>query len=111
MLHVPTQPVPSQQLQCQLYNQAVTLNLYQQAYGLYVDVLVGVSPIVQGVIALDRNRIVRSSYLGFSGDFVFVDLQAPAGQFGLDPVFTGLNGRHLLIYLEPSDLLSMELAA
>ncbi|MCC8963779.1 hypothetical protein H8A95_16025 [Bradyrhizobium sp. Pear76] len=111
MLLVPTQPVASQQLQCQLANQAVTLNIYQQAYGLYIDVLVGVSPIIQGVIALDRNRIVRSAYLGFTGDFVFVDLQAPAGQFGADPVYTGLNTRFILIYLEAADLATIGLAA
>lgn len=89
----------------------MTLNIYQQAFGLYVDVLVGVSPIVQGVIALDRNRIVRSAYLGFSGDFVFVDLQAPSGQFGSDPVYTGLNTRYVLIYLEEADLTTLGLAA
>ncbi|QPF81680.1 hypothetical protein IC762_17815 [Bradyrhizobium genosp. L] len=101
---VPTQPVASQQLQCQLNSQAVTLNIYQQAFGLYVDVLVGTSPIIQGVIAEDRNRIVRSAYLGFTGDFVFIDLQAPAGQFGDDPVYTGLGTQFQLVYLTVPDL-------
>lgn len=107
MLTVPIQAVPNQQIQVQLDNQAVTLNIYQQAYGLYVDVLVGNSPIIQGVIAQDRNRIVRDAYLGFIGDFVFIDLQAAAGQYGEDPIYTGLNTQFVLLYLEEADLAAL----
>ena len=99
MLVVPVQPLPNQTLQTQLNGQACTLNVYQQTYGLFVDLYVGATLIVGGVIAENLNRIVRSLYLGFSGDFVFLDTQGTA-----DPVYTGLGSRFLLVYLDPSDL-------
>lgn len=99
MLIVPLQPVPNQSVQCQLGGQACTLNIYQYAYGLFVDVLVGTTAIISGVIAENANRIVRSLYLGFVGDFVFQDTQGTD-----DPVYTGLGTRFQLVYLEAADL-------
>jgi len=95
---VPIRALPSQQVQCQLNGQAVTLNIFQQAFGLYVDVYVGAQAIIQGVIGENLNRIVRSAYLGFSGDFVFFDTQGTD-----DPVYTGLGSRFLLVYLAPGE--------
>lgn len=99
MLVVPTQAIPNQNIQVQLGDQACTLDIYQQAYGLFVDVTVNDDPIILGVLAENLNRIVRSAYLGFVGDFVFVDLQG-----GTDPVYTGLGDRYELVYLEAADL-------
>jgi hypothetical protein len=99
MLLVPIQPLPNQTLQVQLDGQACTLNIYQQAYGLYMDVLVNGTQIIGGVLCENLNRIVRSLYLGFLGDFLFVDLQGSS-----DPVYTGLGTQFALIYLEQSDL-------
>lgn len=96
---VPTQPIPNQTLQVNLGGQACILNIYQQAYGLYVDVYVGSTLIIAGVIALNANRIVRSLYLGFLGDFVFFDTQDAN-----DPEFSGLGTRYSLVYLEQADL-------
>ena len=99
MLIVPLQPVPSQQVQIQLGGQACTLNVRQLAYGLFMDVFVGNQQIIAGVICENLNRIVRSLYLGFVGDFVFVDTQGSA-----DPLYTGLGSRWQLTYLEVADL-------
>lgn len=99
---VPIKAVPSQQVQCQLSGQAVTVNIFQQAYGLYVDVLVGVTPIIQGVIAEDRNRIVRDAYLGFSGDFFFLDVQGIT-----DPIYMGLGVRYQLIYATAAEVAAL----
>ena len=99
MLIVPIKPLPNQTLQIQLSSQAVALNIYQLAYGLFVDVYVNNTLIIGGVIAQNLNRIVRSLYLGFMGDFVFVDTQGED-----DPVYTGLGSQFLLVYLEESDL-------
>ena len=99
MLIVPIKPLPNQTLQVQLAGQAVSLNIYQLAYGLFVDVLLNNAPVINGVIAQNLNRIVRSLYLGLVGDFVFVDTQGDE-----DPVYTGLGSRFLLVYLEESDL-------
>jgi hypothetical protein len=99
MMSISVAAVPNQSLQTQVGGQNVTINLAQTAYGLFMDVLVNGSPIVYGVICENLNRIVRSVYLGFIGDFVFFDSQGTT-----DPIYTGLGTRYQLIYLEESDL-------
>lgn len=101
-LTVPIQAVPNQTLQVQLGGQPCVLNIYQLAYGLFMDVYVSNSLIVAGVICENLNRIVRDLYLGFVGDFVFVDTQGAMNP--QDPVYTGLGSRYQLIYLEATDL-------
>lgn len=98
---VPLRPLPRQNLQCQLGTQNVVLNIYQFQVGLFIDVYVGSELIVGGVIALNQNRIVRETYLGFVGDLAFVDTQGDQ-----DPVYTGLGSRYVLTYLEEADLAS-----
>ena len=105
MLVVPAQPLASQQLQTQLGTQAVTLIIYQNAYGLFMDVYVGATLIIAGVICRNLNRIVRDVYLGFIGDFVWVDTEGSA-----DPVYTGIGSRYQLLYLTTSDLAAVGLA-
>lgn len=106
MLLVPVQAIPNQSLQVQLANQAVTLNIYQFAYGLFMDVYVSGSLIIGGVICENLNKIVRDFYLGFVGDFTWYDTQAAS-----DPDYTGLGSRYLLIYLEAADIAQEEAAA
>lgn len=49
---------------------------------------------------LNRKRLlINRQYLGFVGDFMFVDIQGTD-----DPQFEGLGTRWLLLYLETSDL-------
>lgn len=98
MLIVPVRPIPNQTLQVQLAGQATTVTIRQLLYGLFVDVYVGDTQIIAGVLALNLNRIVRSAYLGFAGDFVFGDTQGTD-----DPIYTGLGSRFLLAYIEPSE--------
>lgn len=100
MLTVGAQAIPNQQLQCQLGNQAVTLNIYQTPFAMHMDVLVGSDLIVAGVICENANRIVRDAYLGFSGDFVWFDTTGE----GNDPVYTGIGTQFSLIYLSPAEL-------
>jgi hypothetical protein len=100
---VPLQPVPNQTLQVQLGQQPCVINVYQQAYGLFVDLYVGNSLIECGVIAQNLNRIVRDGYLGFVGELAFLDSQA-TGDLATDPIYTGLGSRYQLLYFEPSDL-------
>jgi hypothetical protein len=99
MQTVPVQAVPNQTLQAQLGGQACTVNVYQLDYGLFMDVLVNGAPVVLGTVCENLNRIVRSLYLGFAGDFMWVDTQGSS-----DPVFTGLGSRFELVYLEVADL-------
>ena len=99
MILVPVAAAPNQSLQVQLGGQSCTLNIYQNAFGLFMDVLVGTQQIIAGVICENWNRIVRDLYLGFIGDFAWIDVQGTS-----DPVYTGLGSRYQLIYLEQSDL-------
>jgi hypothetical protein len=108
---VTLQQVANQTLQSQLGGQAVTMKVYQQVFGLYMDVLIGNQPIIQGVIALNGNLIVRNTYLGFVGDFIFVDAQPPVGGIGADPVYTGFGTRFFLIYLSTTDIAALNLPA
>jgi hypothetical protein len=90
---VPLLAVPAQTLTTTLNGQYTQINVYQRRTGLFVDVGVTGALIIAGVIALDRNWIVRDAYLGFVGDLAFWDSQ------GLqDPDYTGLNSRYFLGY-------------
>lgn len=103
---IPLRPLKNQTLQVQLAQQAVALNIYQLAYGLFVDVYKDNELVIGGVIAQNLNRIVRDAYLGLVGDFTFLDTQTPPGGVGEDPVYTGLGDRYQLVYLEAADLLN-----
>ena len=96
---VPIQPIPNQTLQVNLGGQACVLNVYQKTAGLFMDVYVGGTLIIAGVLCENLNRIVRSLYLGFVGDLTFIDNQGSN-----DPDYTGLGTRFSLAYLETSDL-------
>lgn len=98
---VPLRALPRQTAQCQLGNQTVVLNVYQTTGAMFVDVMIGAALIAGGVLALDRNKMVRYAYLGFVGDLAFVDTLGTQ-----DPVYTGLGTRFQLVYLEEADLAS-----
>jgi len=109
MLLVPLSPTPSQIVNANLADQFCTLKVYQKFYGLFVDLYVDSTLVIAGVIALDRNRIVRSAYLGFVGDFCFIDNKGTA-----DPDYRGLgptaDARFVLAYLSTDDLAAMGIA-
>lgn len=75
-------------------------------FGMFCDLYVNDALIIAGVIAENANRIVRSVYLGFTGDLAFFDTQAPTGGEGADPEYAGLGDRFQLVYLEAADLLT-----
>jgi len=101
---IPVQALPNQTFQVQVANQPCVIELRQLAYGLFMTLYVGNSLITADQICQNLNRIVRSTYLGFIGDFCFLDTQG--GSNPSDPVFTGLGTRFQLIYMEASDLTS-----
>lgn len=96
---VPIQPVPSQIVSVALAGQACQISIYLRGATLYVDLSVNNATIIDGVAARNKNRIVRSLYLGFVGDLTFLDNQGSE-----DPQYTGLGTRWSLAYLETSDL-------
>lgn len=103
MLVVPVQSMPNQQIQAGLNNQAVTLNVYQTDFGLFMDVYLAGVIVITGVICWNLNLIVRDVYLGFVGDFVWFDTSGN----GADPIFTGIGSRFILLYLTPQDLAAL----
>lgn len=100
MQSIPVQAVPDQTLTVQLANQNTQINIYQEPYGLFMDVYVNNSLIIGGVLCKNLVRIVRNSYLGFIGDFCWYDTTNQ----NLDPTYEGVGGRFLLIYLEEVDV-------
>ncbi len=101
MLVVPIQSVPSQTFAVTLANQSCRINIYTRRQGLFFDLYVSNQAIVTGVICQDANLLVRDTYLGFIGDFAFVDTRA-----SIDPAYSGLGTRYVLLYLEASDISS-----
>ena len=96
---IPIIDTPSQQVKVQLAGQNCYLNIYQNSYGLFIDVYIGGTLIIGGVICQNLNRIVRDIYLGFVGDLAFNDTQGTA-----DPSSPGLGTRYQLMYLQVADL-------
>lgn len=96
---IPVQAVPNQIFSILLGNQSCEIALTTRSTGLYFDLSVNNEPVRNGVICQNVNRLIRYPYLGFLGDFWFIDTQGTD-----DPVYTGLNSRFLLEYLTASDL-------
>lgn len=96
---VPLQAVPSQTLSANLGNQNCQMRVYQRGDYLFMDVYVNNALIIGGVICQNRNRIVRSAYLSFAGDFIFYDTEGTD-----DPIYTGLGARFQLMYIPAEDL-------
>lgn len=114
MQFIPLQPVASQTVAVQLGTQNARINVYAKTAQfdaqylvpttvLFCDVLVSDVAIISGVPCWQANRIVRDTYLGFSGDLAFYDMQGA----GADPEYTGLGGRWQLVWLAPADLATM----
>lgn len=99
MLIVPTAPVPNQTFTVLLANQPCRIDLVQKTNGMFLSLWVNDVLMVAGVICQDRNRLIRSAYLGFIGDLEFRDTGGTA-----DPIYTGLNSRWFLVYLEAADI-------
>ncbi|MDX3986173.1 MAG: hypothetical protein QHC88_13055 [Achromobacter sp.] len=99
MRKIPLRAVPSQSLNVVLAGQSCQINVYEKSTGLYLDLFLSHRPIVTAALCHDRVRIVREAYRGFVGDLSFLDTRGHA-----DPVYTGLGGRFVLVYLEAADL-------
>lgn len=118
MLQIPLSAVPSQTLAVVLAGQSCQIAVYQKqpivdeygvAAGLFFDLSVGGTPIANTVRCLDRTPLLLDrEYLGFVGDFWFVDTTATDGGpptfNGAPPYYAGLNSQFVLLYLEASDL-------
>lgn len=111
---VPLAALPSQTLQIVLGGQNCALSIYTgDGYdyndptlqttntNIYLDLSYnGGIAVTSTAICLDQKRLlINRQYLGFVGDFMFVDTQGNS-----DPQFAGLGDRWVLLYLEATDL-------
>ena len=99
MLIIPLNPVPSQVLRVNLANQLCEIRVYQKFFGLFLDLSIDNALVIGGVLCENLTRIVRSAYLGFQGDLIFIDQQGAA-----DPSYAALGSRFILAYLDTNDL-------
>jgi hypothetical protein len=113
MYLVQVNPIPNQIVSEVLLDQSTTLNIYQLSTGLYMDVILNGSLIIGGVSCLNRNLIIRTSYLGYQGDFAFQDTLGTSvydatnntwAYNGVDPSYQGLGTQFVLWYLSPYDI-------
>jgi hypothetical protein len=113
MMTIPLAAVPSQTLQFVAGGQNCQMSVYTKDGYDYGDVTLNTQ---KEYIAIDfayngitvtsaqnclneKRLLVNRQYLGFVGDFMFIDTQGVD-----DPQFAGLGSRWLLLYLEASDL-------
>lgn len=99
MQTVPLAAVPAQTIYVQLDGQAFKLNIYQKRFGLFADIFLNNTLVLSGVLCLNEVRMIRDSYFGIAGDFMFYDNQSSS-----DPDYTGLASRFSLLYLAAADL-------
>lgn len=99
MITVSVEPVKEQSFNVTLANQPCSIRLVQRDSAIYMDLSVNGVAIIQGVPCLYATRMVRYSYLGFSGDLVFLDTQGQS-----DPEFSQLGSRFNLFYMTEAEL-------
>jgi len=96
---ISVQPVKGQKINVNLDAQRVTLRISQRSTGLYMDVAVNDRWVVQGVLCLNGNKIVRYPYLGFRGELFFCDTK------GIDdPYYSELGNRFKLYYATEQEM-------
>ena len=95
--------VPNQTVSLLLSGQLTQLNIYTTSDGLlYMDVLLNNVAVVTSVLCLNNNLIVRNVSSGFLGDFIFTDTQG-----NLDPNYTELGTRFVLLYLTATEVAAL----
>lgn len=99
MQTISLQPVKGQTLQISLGGQRVTLRINQRTTGMFIDVALSGIWIVQGVLCLNCNKIVRYPYLNFKGELFFADTKGD-----LDPVYDELGSRFKLFYATEEEM-------
>ncbi|WP_262771420.1 phage baseplate plug family protein [Enterobacter asburiae] len=99
MITVSVLPQKSQSILVDLAGKQCIIRLIQRESFLYMDLTVNGNPLIQGVPCLYGNKMVRYSYLGFSGDLAFIDNEGES-----DPYWEGLGSRYTLYYIEENEL-------
>jgi hypothetical protein len=96
---VPLAPVPNQTVTVNLAGQHVQIDVFWKYGNLFANIWLSNTLLLSSVICLDRVRMVRNSYFGFTGDLGWVDQNGTS-----DPYYSEIGSRFLLYYLEASDI-------
>lgn len=99
MITISLDAVKEQMINVTLAEQQCSIRLVQRESGLYMDMSVSGTPLIQGVPCWYANRMVRYKYLGFIGDLIFLDLNGEK-----NPEYAGLGNRFNLYYLEEGEI-------
>jgi hypothetical protein len=95
---IPLKAAPNQTVTVGLSGQVCQINVRQRRTGLFLDLYVANVLVIAGVLCQDRNPMVRSAYLGFTGDLSWIDTQGTD-----DPTYDGVGSRWFLTYLTAAD--------
>jgi hypothetical protein len=98
MKTIPLQPIPAQTLQIVLDGQYCTFSVYYRWGRCYLDLTVGATPILKGILCLHGEKLNTSPNIDFSGSLYFVDTQAQE-----PPQWEGLGDRWVLVYLSEGE--------
>lgn len=99
MITISLEPEKEQTVNVALNQQQCSIRLIQRETCIYMDLSVDNVPLMQGVPCWYANKMVRYSYLGFSGDLVFLDKEGSS-----DPEYSQLGSRFQLFYLTEAEL-------
>ncbi|KMW73653.1 hypothetical protein TI10_05205 [Photorhabdus luminescens subsp. luminescens] len=99
MIEIALRAAKAQEFTVTLNEQSCMIRLNQRSTGLYMDLTVNDKPVLQGVVCLNCNKMVRYSYLRFQGELFFADLDGSS-----DPLWEGLGQRYKLYYLFPREV-------
>ncbi len=94
MQQIPLQPIPAQITKVVVGGQNCQLSIRQTGRGLFVDINANGEDLAAAAIARDAVPLISREYVGFSGNFLFIDTQGKS-----DPSYTGLGSRFALVYL------------
>lgn len=103
MIRVPLSAVPDQTLAITLAGQACQIALRSNGGNLYFDLTAGGVSIVRTRIVRNKQLLLLDArYRPFVGDFLFNDTQGDT-----QPVFTELDSRYVLYYVEEAELAAL----
>lgn len=107
MQTIPISAVPVQNIPVVIGGQNCQIYLYQNYRGLFFDLNSNGVDIVNGIICQNANPLVCIRYLGFQGNFFFIDTQGtddpPPAVAGDADSASGLGSRWQLVYITEAE--------
>lgn len=102
---IPLESEPNQQVLVILGNQECTIAVYSRGGYLFMDLMVGSTPVFAGAICNHGANIVPFATELFKGSLHFYDTEGHSR-----PVWDKLKERFMLLYLDEGESLPEELA-